>query len=174
VTVLAILNLVLGGLNLFGLICGGLVVVLMSIPATTGLVESIPGFIPYIIITSALGTIMTVVLLVAGFGLLKMRRWARTACLVWAVYTILSTVAGGIYTFAVVQPAAQRWEAEFEANRKRPPKKGPGAAAAHPDQPPVLDASSYGASTVANAIVGGAYAVVLLVVLSLASARPPQ
>jgi hypothetical protein len=183
VTVLAVVNFVLGGLGLLSLFCGGLAVLLLAAlvsnmpPPPKGqpdpfkelgtLFQSIPGFIPYMIVTTVLGTIMTIVLVVAGFGLLKMRRWARTACLVYAVYTILSTVAGGIYTFAVMQPAVQKWQVEFEAKMKKAqPKGAPGAPTAPAGPPPTVNAFTNVASTVAGEIIGIAYAVALLIVLN--------
>jgi hypothetical protein len=127
VTVIAVINFVLGGLGLLGTCCGGVALLVLSslagsMPAPPGqpnplkemqtLFESIPGYIPFMIASAILGAIAAIVLIVAGIGLLRMRRWARITCLIYAVYTILSTLGGTVYTFVVVTPAMEKWQAE--------------------------------------------------------------
>ena len=184
VTVIAIMNFVLGGFGLLGALCGGLALVLIgslasSMPAPPGqpnplkelmgVVEAIPGFIPVMITSYVLGAIWSIVLIVAGIGLLRLRRWARTACLIYAVYTLLATLGSTVYTFAVVQPAMEKWQAEFLA--KMQPRGAAGAPAAPAGPPPAVNMVANTAGAVAGAMISIAYAVVLLIVLNLAPVR---
>jgi hypothetical protein len=181
VTVIAVLNFVIGGLGLLGLLCGGLGMLLLgslvsNMPAPPqgqpnplkemmAFYESVPGYIPFMIVSAVLGGIMAVVLIVAGIGLLRMRGWARMACFVYAVYAILSSLGGAAYNFAVVLPATEKWMAEFQ--KKIQPKgaaapAGPGAS---------INTISGAAGTIAGTIYGIAYALVLLIVLNLRDVR---
>ncbi len=183
VTVIAVINFIVGGLGLLGLLCGGAALLFLfsvlgnvnpppgqpnPLKEVQGLFESIPGYIPFIIASSVLGGIWAIVLIVAGVGLLRMRRWARLACLVYAIYTILGTVGSTIYTFAVVIPATEKWQADFEAKLRR---KGPGGAPAPTGPPPTANMVTNRASAVGGALYGMAYALVLLVVLNLPHVR---
>jgi hypothetical protein len=186
VTVIAIINFVLGGLALLNLLCGGLALALlawmagnMPVPAgqpnpfkeMEGLFKSIPGFIPTVIAKTSLDLVLAIVLIVAGVGLLRMRRWARTACLIYAAVTILATLGYTVYNFAVVLPAMEKWQADFQA--KMQPKGPPGAPApaAPTGPPPAFQAFTNKVGAVAGALFGMAYAIVLLIVLNLAHVR---
>jgi hypothetical protein len=169
VTVIAILNFIIGGLTIVGLVCSGMLLlfaasVLKSVPPPPGggpnpmtemtdLFQSIPGYIPYMIVSAILGVIMAVVLIVAGVGLLKMRLWARRACVVYSVYSILGAIGGFIYTTTVVNPAMERWQANLMA---RSGLRGPPPSSAGGD-----------VSAVIGSVVGMAYGITLLVVLFL-------
>src|SRR5262245_19730238 len=101
VTVIAVLNFIFGGLGLLSALCGGLAllfVVLMfqNMPAPPGggpnpgkelgnVFTSIPGFVPFTIISTILNSVLAIVLIVAGIGLLRMRNWGRITSMVYAV-----------------------------------------------------------------------------------------
>jgi hypothetical protein len=180
VLVMAILNFVWGGWKLMGFLCGGLgllfiLVLVKNLPAPPagpggtvspnpmadmwGMYESVPGFFPYTLVTTVVGLGMETLLIVAGVGLLKLRPWARSACLVYSVYTIFITLVGTVYTIVWVKPAILRW---FEEH-----SPVPGAA------PPTMFMSG-GLSdllSILGAVIGMAYAVALLVVMLLPHVR---
>jgi hypothetical protein len=112
VTVLAILNFAVGGLLLLGLICGGLSILVgisfFDIDLAPSAGRSIPGYIPYTLVTTNLGLIMAGLLFVAGLGLLRMQLWARRVCIVFGAYSIIRAIVGFWYATTVVNPALER------------------------------------------------------------------
>jgi hypothetical protein len=188
VTVIAVINFVLGGLNLLGVCCTGgfmgLFVMLARAQPAQGqpnpmkdlmdVFVAIPGYVPFLIASTVLGTILAIVLIVAGVGLLRMRGWARMACMVYAVITILATLGNTIYTVAVANPAMQKGMAEWQAKvqKQMQAAKGPGAPAAPPPAAPA-GMNNVGGTVGAlfGALIGIAYSVVLLVVLNLRDVR---
>jgi hypothetical protein len=179
VTAVAVMNFIFGGLGLLGAFCGGLVILLFATvlqnapPGPAGqpnpmkdlidIFTSIPGYVPFMIASLVLGVIMSIVLLISGFGLLKLRNWARILCFVYATYTILSVIGGTVYQYAVVQPAMEKGMADFQ---KKIQKQAGGGPAAPPPQNPMGNAGG-----VVGGIVGSlfniAYAVALFVILNL-------
>jgi len=170
VLVMAILNFVFGGLGLLCLTCGAIgflaaASLLKSIPAPsgggpnpaaeiTGMFDSIPGYIPYMITTTILGVVMAIVLIVAGVGLLNMRPWARWTCVVYSTYTILASLFTLFYTVTVVNPAIRKWQIDFmrrQGGFGPPPSSGVGDSV----------------SALAGALFSMAYAIALLVVMFL-------
>jgi hypothetical protein len=173
VLVIAIFNFILGGLGLIGSVCGGGGIALLAAlgsqagPAgppgqpnpfaeMAGMYNSIPGFIPYTLVTTLLGSVFCILLLVAGIGLLGMKPWARWICIIYAIYTILGTGVGLIYTATVVTPAVEAWQKDFA-------KRMGGAAQPTPGFNEV--------TMVCSAVLGVAYGVVLLIVLNLPHVR---
>jgi len=185
VTAIAVINFVVGGLKLLGLICGSLALLvgyylLQNLPAPPnqpnpmkeigGLLDSIPGYVPVLIVSAALSLVMTIVLLVSGFGLLRLRNWARILCFVYAIYIILSVVAGTVYQFAVVKPATEKWAADLQKRMQEQAKKQPGQPAppapAAPGSNPAGDAGG-----LAVELLEVLHGVALLVVLNLGDVR---
>ena len=128
VLVMAILNFVFGAIAIFSVMCGGVAMLAMgslakSIPAPkggpnplvemTGMFESIPGYIPYMIVGSILRLIAAIALIVAGVGLLKMRPWARWTSAGYGIFSIAIAVFDLVYTVTLVNPAMQRWQEQF-------------------------------------------------------------
>jgi hypothetical protein len=171
VLVMAILNFVVGGFNLLALLCGGGALALVlgfasSLPPGPGgqpnplqemgkVFKDIPGYIPVLIGQTILGFVLAIVLIVAGFGMLKMAPWSRTLCNIYAGVTLIVTLGATVYTLTVVNPAMARWQEDFQ-------KKFPGAGAGG-QQDPVTQA----ATAVCGAIFAIAYAVALLIVMNL-------
>jgi hypothetical protein len=93
VTIIALINLNLGVCGLLGVCCLGLD---LLTPAsvlrflTEGRSWRLLAIVWGVIICWA---ILTTVLIVTGVGLMKMRPWARTACLAFAAIMILTTVS---------------------------------------------------------------------------------
>jgi hypothetical protein len=169
VLIVAILNLVFGGLGVLAMLCGGLGLLLLialaaNAPPPPGggpnplkelgdVFAKIPGYIPYMIVSSVLNSVMAIALIIAGIGLLKMRPWARWTSVGYAVYAIASTIVGLIYTLAVVNPAMAEWQRDFAR------RQGAGV------QPSTFGSNT--AVTIFSSVLGMAYAVALLIVLFL-------
>jgi hypothetical protein len=181
VTAVAVMNFIFGGLGLLGAFClaimiGGFAALTSNAPAAKPgepdlkdffrIFTDIPGYVPFLIASLVLGLIMSIILLTSGFGLLKLRNWARVLCFIYAGYTILSVIGGSVYQYTVVQPAMEKGMVEWQ-NKMQAQMKGPGGApAAPPPQNPMGQAGG-----VVGGIVGSlfniAYAVALFVILNL-------
>lgn len=178
VTALAVMNFIFGGMGLLGAVCGGLAIagfaaLMQNAPPGPGggpnpmkeLVDvftNIPGYVPFMIGSVVMGLIMSILLFVSGFGLLKMRNWARKVCFVYAVYTILATIGGTVYQAVVVQPATDKGMLEFQQKMQ----KQAGGPAAPPPANPFGNAGGV-AGLVAGSLFSIAYSVALLVILNL-------
>jgi hypothetical protein len=186
VTVMGVLNLVFGGLRLLGLLCltgAGLVGMLfiMNMPApppgqanemaaVKDLINDIDQAVPemkYMMIAElALGVVMTLLLIVAGIGLLRMRPWGRTLSLVYAVVTVIVTPAAAIYSAASLEPRMQQVMSKWE-EQQRQKQRGAGGAAPAPTKNPF----GGGVGGLIGAVFGSAYSIALLIVLNLAHVR---
>lgn len=172
VLVMAILNMVFGGLGVVCGVCGvaGLMF-LLSLP-TSSLMANVPpqdraamasAFAPleqfktFMIGNMVLSIIMAVVLVVAGIGLLKMQPWARWASIFYAVVTIISALAGVYINSAYINPAMEKWQRDMVQ------KQGQAGAPAPNQQ------MSNMASSIGGAVVSMAYSIALLVVMFLPS-----
>jgi len=131
VLVLAILNLILGGMGLIAFICGGVMLALLAVwiptlPKAPGQPTQ-PGFfdpyqyvqarVPsyYAVTGAAMGVslIGQAILVVSGIGLLKMRRWARTVSILFASVSVFMTLVGLPYMIAVVNPVMAEYYSEL-------------------------------------------------------------
>jgi hypothetical protein len=187
VTVIAVLNFIFGGLGVLYTLCGGLaflgmILMFQNLPAPPGggpnpgkefgnLFTSIPGFVPFTIGRTILDSVLAIVLIVAGFGLLRMRNWGRIASMVYAVITILTTVGATAYSLAIVNPAMEKGMAEFQAKmQKMQAQARPGAPA---PPPPAFGGGGVTnvISTVVGAVFGVAYSIAILAVLNLPDVR---
>src|SRR5262245_54926879 len=103
VTAVAVINMIFGFMGLMSACCMGAAIA--AFPALADaqpaggpnlfkelkdLFESIPGYVPFMIASVVVGLVTSVLLIVSGFGLWKLRNWARIFCLVYAVYLLLS------------------------------------------------------------------------------------
>jgi hypothetical protein len=180
VTAVAVINFIFGGLGLLGAVCGGVGLLIFAALADQAappgginpfkemvdLANSIPGYVPFLIVSMALGLLANVLLIVTGFGLLKLRNWARMLCLGYAVYVLLSVAVGLTYQYAVVQPAMDKWSADFNQRMQKQQGKAGGP-------PPQNPGGQIGGliGGIAGSIFQIAYAVGLLVVLNLRDVR---
>jgi hypothetical protein len=183
VTVIAILHLVFGGLGLLGMLClGGLALFFVAIvsnappndPAMRDLKEigaiyqrNVPGLVPYLLVTLVTGLIFDTLLVVAGLGLLKLRNWARSASIFYAIVSLFLAIASAGYSFAVFNPGIDKAQAELEkfmlkktqGPGKRPgmPMGGPGASSSNP--------MANAVGTIFGTAIGLAYPIAILLVL---------
>jgi hypothetical protein len=115
VTVFGILNLVFAGLGLCGL-CFSLIPLLAmdAIPnqppnPVIELMKENQAYFTFTMVQTALGFDATVVLGVAGFGLLNMRPWGRQLSIVYGVYAIVSGIVGIIASWIwLIGPLMER------------------------------------------------------------------
>src|SRR5262249_39621715 len=126
-TVMGILNIVLGSLFLLCNLCGGVVVLMMASGSKMFEVQGIDVFgdmwnfmkrevpaYPAITFGSlALNLVVDILLLIAGIGLLNVRSWGRVLSLIYSVITILMQIGMAIFTIAIVNPATARWSDDF-------------------------------------------------------------
>ncbi len=120
VTVMAVLNLVLGSLMVLVCLYGSITNLAQSANAKQGAVgrddqfevqldrevaRAVPGYRAYQVSTSLLGLLLSVALLLSGIGLLNLRRWGRSLALVWAVLMILMEIGTTTFHLLVLSPA---------------------------------------------------------------------
>jgi hypothetical protein len=184
VTAMGVLNLVIGGMGLFGLCVGGLValflvVIFLNIPAPRpgqpapqdqmgGLFRTFDQEAPaakYLLLAAVVvGAVMSLVLTAAGVGLLRMCRWGRTWSLAYAVVMLIYGPAATVYSAVELTP---RWMnlshrlKEQEARRRNapPPRR-------------LMFGPTYNASMAVIGSVGNSlYPIALLIVLNLRHVR---
>ena len=94
-----------------------------------------PEAASYYVVTGILGTVLSLLFLVSGIGLLPMMEWARKLNIATSVIDILSTLGMTIYNVAVIGPAMGRgMEEMMREMQKAAPSDGP--------QPPVDEIGS--------------------------------
>jgi hypothetical protein len=187
VTILAVINFVFGTIGLIQLLCGGVFIVygpdmlktMASQPQPGGApnpflamqismerLAAIPGYTSIMLATHLFNGFLTLLALVSGFGLLKMKTWGRWLCLLYAAGTILVTTAGTAYTITVVQPVMAEVAKEVEQQLKA--KMPPGATV--PSTNP-LGGTGSAVVSVITAIFACIYAVAILIVLNRPEVR---
>ncbi|HZT82515.1 MAG TPA: hypothetical protein VFA26_19965 [Gemmataceae bacterium] len=126
ITAIAILHLIGGSILLLSSVCGGAMQLAGGqqafTPATTAqskqqkelqermekvLNEKLPGYKAIQYGQMGLSFVISVMLLTAGIGLLKMQPWARTLSIVYAIISILNHVFSIVYGFAFSIPATR-------------------------------------------------------------------
>ncbi|MCS6852150.1 MAG: hypothetical protein NZ700_13390 [Gemmataceae bacterium] len=174
VVVMAILNLVFGVLGLIGGICGGGLIVLIlggfsamakemdpqERAELTELISLFDQWSPLLLGQITLGLVLSVVLLVAGIGLLMMRPWGRWLSIFYAVAAIGLSVVGLVVTLTIVNPAVEKLQAEMMRRE--------GRLEQHKGFAGVQRVTNI-MSAVTGSLCSMVYAVVLLVVMLLPS-----
>ena len=169
-TVMGILNIVLGSLGLLCTCFGGLMLLFLANPpaelrqdpnikAVLAQMEfvarEVPSYKAVTVSQLVAGLLLTLLLIVTGIGLLYVKKWARIGCFFYCVSTVLLNLAGLAYALLVVNPAQARFQ---------PAGGGDGNIFNN-------------LISVVSALFGVAYAVILLIVLLLpgvAAAFAPQ
>jgi hypothetical protein len=169
---MAILNFVYGGWGILGALCGGVgYLILMNFPEPAPgqpnpfpnpmkfLVKEIPGYLAYMTVSLVVGLVMATVLIIAGVGLLRLRPWARTTCIVYAVVQLVLQVVFLYYSILYVNPAMAKWSEE--------------QARQLPAGTPNFGGNSFfnNLGTFAGVGIGMTYAIALLVVMFLPHVR---
>ena len=106
VTVFGILNIVFAALAILGLIGS---IALFFVPAANNPVIKIihenPFYAAWLKISILLGLLSCSALLAAGIGLLRLKSWARTLSIVYAIYAIVFGILGTVVNFIfLVEP----------------------------------------------------------------------
>jgi hypothetical protein len=120
VTVFGVLNIVFG---VFGLLSLLFAAAFLAAAKATGahrplVFETLHSHVyrVWTTVSLPLGFVAAGVLVVAGVGLLVMKRWARVMTIVYAIYALVQALAGIAITFTVLLPAA------VEASSRRGPE----------------------------------------------------
>ncbi len=101
VTVFGVLNIVLAIVGVLAVVAS---LALLSATASVGnpflrIMQESPAYTVWFKLSLALGLLAGAVLLISGIGLLMMKRWARVAAIVYAIYTIVSGLLGVFMNF---------------------------------------------------------------------------
>jgi len=112
VTVFGILNLIFAGLGLCGVVLGVFALVIMAnlpegeMPPNTQLeLLKNPTYKAYSFAMIGVNSIATIVLAIAGIGLLKLRPWGRSLSIGYGAYAIIMQLVGLVVSFLfVVRP----------------------------------------------------------------------
>jgi hypothetical protein len=88
-----------------------------------GMNRAAPGLMTYFLVMMAVGTVLSVMLLTGGIGLLRLRNWARVLCILVAIAELLLQTGSFIYNAAVLQPAMEQAQKEMlaKAGAQAPP-----------------------------------------------------
>jgi hypothetical protein len=124
VLVIAILQLLFGGLGLFCSICGGVMDMtgmprMQAQPADSRAVqqarrkevteqvlpERIPLYWAYTVTNRVSSLLSSILMVVSGVGLLLMRSWGRWLAVVYAALSLLVNLVGFVYTILFFNPA---------------------------------------------------------------------
>lgn len=184
VTAVAVINFIFGGLGILGAVCGGIGILFLGAMANAQpqgggpnpikelieVFENIPGYIPFVIVSMVLGLIAAVMLIVSGFGLLKMRNWARIFCICYGVYLLLNTAVGLVYTYTVVNPAMEKWAADFQKRAQQGQMGKPGQPGMPPPQNPANNMGGM-IGGVFGSLINVVYGIGLIVVMMLPDVR---
>ena len=114
VTVFGILNLVFAALGLCGVAFGVMgLAVMANLPANADMppnpqMDALqnPAYMAYSYASIGLGALASIVLAIAGIGLLKLKSWGRSLSLGYAAYAIVMQIVGLVVTYIfLIQPA---------------------------------------------------------------------
>jgi hypothetical protein len=127
VTVFGILNIVFAALGVFGMIA---TIALFYLPADSNnpvikLIHENPAYAAWIKACIPLGLLSCAVLLAAGIGLLRLKSWARTLSIAYAIYALVFGIVGMVVNFIfVTQPMID------QAHQQQGPEAGGAMGAA--------------------------------------------
>ena len=101
VTVFGILNIVFAVLGVFGLVA---TLVLFQLPATTNnpvvkIIHNTPAYAAWLKLSIPLGLLSCTALLAAGIGLLRLKSWARTLSIAYAIYAVVFGILAMVVNF---------------------------------------------------------------------------
>jgi hypothetical protein len=106
--------------------------------------DKVPGYQAVALGSAALSLLMSGVLLASGIGLMKMQRWSRATCILYAGVTILEQLGAMVYQIAFVTPVIEEYLQQL-------------------NPPPPLPAWFFIAIFMIVALIGMTFAVILLI-----------
>ena len=116
VTVFGILNIVFAAFGIFGVLASVMLFMAVGTNSNNPVIQIIhdnPAYAMWMKLSIVLGLASSAVLLAAGIGLLKLKPWARTVSIAYAIYAmvmiLVSTVVNFIYlTQPMLEQAHQK------------------------------------------------------------------
>ncbi|HEV3146640.1 MAG TPA: hypothetical protein VGZ47_22320 [Gemmataceae bacterium] len=186
VTAIAVINIVVGSFGLLGeCCCGGyfgfVAWALHNMPAPkpgepdvqalfTNIDQKHPFLKVYLIAGFSISVLLTLLLLISSFGLLKMKTWGRSLSVFASIGFILLFVANAIAYFALNMTAIQNdFLNGYDQLQKDMNKKNP--AAGPPQQMPVLNPTAGAVSNIIQTLIYCSYPVIVIWILFLPSVR---
>jgi hypothetical protein len=126
VKTIAVLHIVAGCLGLLCSLCAVIDVIGMvkgggpfdepeDVAATQHMMDNVPGYFAVQATGTGIGLVFDVMLLSAGFGLLKRQPWARRLSIAYAALSILTKLGLLVYQFALVNPVSEQLLAQQAA-----------------------------------------------------------
>ena len=111
VTVFGILNIVFAALAILGLI-GSIALFFMPVDSNNPVIKIIhknAAYAAWLKISIPLGLLSCSALLAAGIGLLRLKSWARTLSIVYAIYAIVFGILGTVVNFFfIIRPMLEQ------------------------------------------------------------------
>lgn len=101
VTVFGVLNIVFGSMGLLSMPCG--MIVIFAMPNVMNPTEGVKA---WLLFSSMVGFACTILLIVVGIGLLKLRAWARKWCLGYGWFAIVWGVLGTLINVGLMTSGA--------------------------------------------------------------------
>jgi peptidoglycan/LPS O-acetylase OafA/YrhL len=128
VTVFGILNIVFAALGFFGVVAS--VMMFTATAASSNnpviqLVQDNPSYAAYMKVSIVLSVIISVVLLVTGIGLLKLKSWARTLSIIYGIVAIIMVIASSIMNYFFSSNRCWKKRARSKDSKRRQPWAGP-------------------------------------------------
>lgn len=120
VTVFGILNIVFAALGIFGII--GSAVVLLAVNGDTKnpvvqLIHDSPTYAAYLKVSVVLGLLVSLVLLGAGIGLLRLKPWARGLSIAYGIFGIISVPVNTVLSyFFMTRPLLEQMQQQQHHN----------------------------------------------------------
>ena len=105
VTVFGILNIVFAGFGIVGIVFAAMLFTVVGSNSNNPVVQIIqdnPGFATWMKISVVLGFIVSLALLAAGIGLLKLQPWARTISIIYGIYSLIMVPVGTVVNYIYV------------------------------------------------------------------------
>jgi hypothetical protein len=172
VLVMAILNMVWGGIWVACYLCIGVlalfVVAVVNQPGAAAkgdaqkfkevfgsMSREMPGLVALAVGEIVVRFLLAALLIIAGIGLLGVRQWARVASIFYAVATILVMIASLVVTFGYLNPRMEKWQRDFAARHGQVVQQ-------RPENP-----LAQGAGAAVGVVLNVGYSIALLVVLFL-------
>jgi len=128
ILVMAILTILFGSFWALMSLCSGVVMLLVhtiNLPQLAPMRElpeflqrEVPGYIAVEVSSYVLGLVLSVLLITAGIGLLRMKVWAWRTSVICSAATVVWDIVHTVYQWIYVNPVQARWNEELM--RKQP------------------------------------------------------